>query len=99
MSANHRIKPNMKEPVLMYTVETGTLSANILSPIKAPFKWQVSDDGKEWVDTRTPNLGPVGPEPVCVPAPSCVYGKRHARVVVVGTDEAIISYNYRVTPI
>lgn len=109
MSANARIKPNMLPsgaeglPVAMHDVETGTLSANVCTELAdAKAIWQVSDDGKGWINAKPANnashvaLQPA--EPVCIEAPSCVYGKRYARVLVTASTAAV-SYNYRVSPI
>lgn len=80
-------------------------------------KWQVSDGGASptWEDCAgTPNnaanvalvtgTGVAVTSTIHIPAPSCVYGKRFARIVVVtgvgvgggaGVDEYSIAYDYR----
>lgn len=96
-------------------VETGSLSANITATaatagITYTLKWQVSDDASTWVDCLAMNsaanviltTGTAAALSRCVEAPSCVYGKRHARLALVtgvqtaaAGDQYAGSYNFR----
>lgn len=97
-------------------VAAGTLSANITATaatasITYTVKWQVSDDASTWVDCVTMNnaanvtfaTGTSAAVTRCLDAPSCVYGKKYARLALVtgaqtagAGDQYSGSYNYRI---
>lgn len=103
--------------VLMLNVEK-SLSATVYAKattnaLALTAKWQVSNDNVSWTEIKVPNnasnvalvtgTGSAVTSTVVLSAPDGVYGKKHARLVVVssggtgaglGADEASIAYNY-----